>query len=85
MNEITYLSGIMTPVRPMFRGEEVDLEKAKEDFATEFGRWETYAKENNAGETGFLIGDSFTAADAVLVPFLALYARLGYPLGRHTT
>eukprot|EP01094_Clydonella_sp_ATCC50884_P007418 TRINITY_DN165_c0_g1_i10.p1 TRINITY_DN165_c0_g1~~TRINITY_DN165_c0_g1_i10.p1 ORF type:complete len:219 (+),score=72.85 TRINITY_DN165_c0_g1_i10:150-806(+) len=75
-NEIQYLTAAAMALRPLFGGGEV-AEEVKSALVAEVRRWEAYALESSR-ESGFLVGDAFSVADANLIPYLALLKRFGF-------
>jgi len=55
-----------------------DLKAAQDLLKEELDKWEAYLHGQE-----FLVGHSFTAADAAVWPFLALLARFGLRLSEH--
>jgi len=87
MAEASYLAGVLS--NPQFRSvlntlqkaEQVsseDLKAAQLVLKEELDRWEGFLQGRE-----YLIGETFTAADAAVFPFFALLARFGLRLEHH--
>jgi len=81
MMETQYISDALLLFRPFFMGvkciekNKSDYDYAIENLLNEYKRWDIYLKDST-----YVVGNSFTAADACLIPFISLGDYLGFQL-----
>jgi len=79
MMETQYLSDALLLFRPFFMGckcvvkNKTDYDNAIENLLNEYKRWDSYLRDST-----FVVGNNFSAADACLIPFIALGVHLGF-------